>query len=224
MNTLSNVDTLRDTESSLCIGPESNTPPKETTDGVSTRFAPIPDEDNVHWYALRTTYNREKKAYDYLVENNCEVFWPTIKTIKEIKGKKVKTVVSRIPNILFARGTFDVLKDFVYDNIHLPYLRFYYEEHRTINGIKRTPLIVPDKQMHSLMIISNTHSDDVILVPRHIDNFKNGDLVKITEGEFKGIEGRVARWHGQQRVAIILENLCTIATAYIPSAFLRKIN
>lgn len=224
MSTLSNVNEQRDKETSHCIGPESNTPPKETTDGVSTRFTPIPDEDNVHWYALRTTYNREKKAYDYLVENNCEVFWPTIKTIKEIKGKKVKMVVSRIPNILFARGTFDVLKDFVYDNIHLPYLRFYYEEHRTSKGINRTPLIVPDKQMESLKIISNSYSDDILMVPRHIDNFKNGDLVVITEGEFKGIEGRVARWHGQQRVAIILENLCTIATAYIPSAFLRKIN
>ena len=52
--------------------------------------------------------------------------------------------------------------------------------------------------------------------------FKEGDSVVIIKGEFKGIEGHVARWHGQQRVAIIIKGLCTIATAYIPSGHLEK--
>jgi hypothetical protein len=132
--------------------------------------------------------------------------------------------VSRIPNILFAHGTFNQLKEFVYDNFHLPFLRFYYEEHRTSDGIVRKPLVVPDRQMESLKILSASDSKDVMIVPGHVDNFKKGDHVRITEGEFKGIEGHVARWHGQQRVGIVIENLCTIATAYIPSAFIRKID
>lgn len=32
-----------------------------------------------YWYALRTTYGREKKAYDYLVSKNIESFYPTKK-------------------------------------------------------------------------------------------------------------------------------------------------
>ena len=32
--------------------------------------------------------------------------------------------------------------------------------------------------------------------------------------------GRVARWHGQQRVAVIVDDLVTVCTAYVPSAFL----
>ncbi|MGN0089066.1 MAG: transcription termination/antitermination NusG family protein, partial [Candidatus Limimorpha sp.] len=41
-----------------------------------------------HWYALRVTYGREKKAYDYLVGKNVEAYYPTIKTVKEVDGKR----------------------------------------------------------------------------------------------------------------------------------------
>ena len=37
-----------------------------------------------HWYALRVTYGREKKAYDYLVGKHVEAYYPTIKTVKEL--------------------------------------------------------------------------------------------------------------------------------------------
>lgn len=224
MSTLTNVNANERADNALCVGIEPNTPPSEAYDGVSTRIMPTPNDTNVNWYALRATYNRERRAYDYLLENGCEVYWPTVKVMKLINGKKKKKEVSRIPNILFARGTFNHIKSFVYDNVHLPFLRFYYEEHRTNNTINRTPIIVPDRQMESLKIICNTDSMDVLMVPDNVDNFKKGDHVRIIGGNFKGIEGQVARWHGQQRVAIIIENLCTVATAYIPSAFLEKID
>ena len=40
-----------------------------------------------HWYALRVTYGREKKAYDYLVGKHVEAYYPTIKTVKEVGCK-----------------------------------------------------------------------------------------------------------------------------------------
>lgn len=46
--------------------------------------------------------------------------------------------------------------------------------------------------------------------------------VRVIKGAFEGVEGRVARVTGQQRVVITLEGLCIVATAYIPSAFLTK--
>ena len=56
--------------------PETETPQKEENQqvGVSTHYAlsetkrkPKNKHPEAHWYALRTTYGREKKAYDYLV-------------------------------------------------------------------------------------------------------------------------------------------------------------
>lgn len=60
-------------------------------------------------------------------------------------------------------------------------------------------------------------------VPSCVDKFKKGQEVRVIEGRFKGVIGKVARYHGQQRVAVVIDGLLTIATAYIPSAFLERI-
>ena len=51
-------------------------------------------------------------------------------------------------------------------------------------------------------------------------HFKSGDVVKVIDGDFKGVVGKVARVAGQQRIIIEIEGLCMIATAYVPSAFI----
>lgn len=51
-------------------------------------------------------------------------------------------------------------------------------------------------------------------------HYKSGDTVRIVDGEFKGVEGKVARIAGQQRVVVELAGLCLVATAYIPTAFI----
>ena len=176
-----------------------------------------------HWYAMRTTYGRERVAYDFIVSKGGTAFLPTLLKEKNINGKKKLVEVSRIPNIFFVYGTEDEVKEYAYDNVRLPFLRFYYEQH--IEGVKiiKEPLIVPDRQIQSLKILCNAEAEDIRIVPDEmIVKFKEGDSVVVIEGEFKGVEGRVARWHGQQRVAIIIKGLCTIATAYIPSGHLEK--
>jgi hypothetical protein len=40
---------------------------------------------------------------------------------------------------------------------------------------------------------------------------------------FEGVEGKVARVAGQQRVVISLSEIGLISTAYIPTAFIEKI-
>lgn len=177
-------------------------------------------KDVPHWYALRVTYGREKKAYDYLVGKHVEAYHPTIKTVKEVDGKRKTVEESRLPNIFFARGTEEEIKSFVYDNVNLPHLRFYYRHiHEGARVIKK-PLIVPDYQIESLKIICASEADDVIIVPPEIRKFQTGQTVRVIDGVFKGVIGKVARYHGQQRVAITIDGLLTLASAYVPSAFL----
>ena len=140
--------------------------------------------------------------------------------MKVVSGKRHEIEESRIPNIFFAYGTFDEVSSFVYDNINLPYLRFYYSHHRTGHRIERTPVIVPDRQMEDLMRVCNAESSNTIVHMGNIDKFTDGQLVRITDGPFSGITGRVAKYKGQQRVAVIVEEIVTACTAYVPSAFL----
>ena len=220
-----------------CAGLTSNALPEaqstmsaeSSQTGVSTRSAHIASKPKVqregdipHWYALRTTYGREKKAYDYMTARGITAFYPTTNVVKLIKGKRKVVTESRLPNIFFAYGTEEQLKSFVYDNVNLPFLRFYYRHIHEGNTIKKTPLIVPDNQMDSLKIICAADADNTFVSLVKVPKFEKGQLVRVIDGAFKGVIGRVARWQGQQRVAVVMEELVTVVTAYVPSAVLEK--
>ena len=220
-----------------CVGLTSNALPEaqstisaeSSQTGVSTKNALLPTKPKVrreadipHWYALRTTYGREKKAYDYLTAKGITAFYPTTNVVKLIKGKRKNVTVSRLPNIFFAYGTEEQLQEYVYDNVNLPFLRFYYRHYHEGSKIKKTPLIVPDNQMDSLKIICAADADNTFVSLVKVPKFEKGQLVRVTDGAFKGVTGRVARWQGQQRVAVVVDDLVTVVTAYVPSAFLAK--
>lgn len=211
----------------LCIGLASNALPENQNlsngdrlkKGVSTKC--VHSSKPPHWYALRTTYGREKKAYDFIVKNGGTAFYPTIKVYKFINGKKRSVTVSRIPNVFFAYGTEEQIQSFVYDNVNLPYLRFYYNYHRDGSIITKEPLIVPETQIESLRIICKAETEGIIIYSTEVSKFKTGQVVRVIDGKFKGVTGVVARYQGQQRVGIVIDGLLTVITAYIPTAFLK---
>ena len=231
--------TAENCASPACVGLTSSVLPEaqaidsaESSDtGVSTNYVPTESPPSatqsppagLHWYALRTTYGREQKAYDYLVAKGVTAFYPTVRRIKEVRGQRKLVVESRIPNIFFAQATEEEMQRYVYDNVNLPYLRFYYRHYHEGSRIAKIPIIVPDREMESLKIICESEADDILMIPEEVTKFKTGQLVRVTEGKFKGVIGRVARYQGQQRVAVTIEESFTIATAYLPSAFLQYI-
>lgn len=221
-----------------CAGLTSNALPEARSDvsaessqtGVSTRNALLatktkhPQKEELpHWYALRCTYGREKTAYDYMVAKGITAFYPTTDTVKLIKGKRKVVTESRLPNIFFAYGTEEEIKTYVYDNVNLPFLRFYYRHVHVGRRIEKIPMIVPDYQMESLKIICAADADNTIVSLVEVPKFEKGQLVRVTDGAFKGVIGRVARWQGQQRVGVVVDELVTVVTAYVPSAFIESI-
>lgn len=175
------------------------------------------------WYVLRTTYGREKKAYEYLVKNNVAAFYPTITQVRLVGGKRKNIEVSRFPNLFFAYGTEEEIKSFVYDNINLPYLRFYYRYYHVGNNVVKEPVVIPDDQMKSIRIICEGNTENIVVSEAETRKFRTGMPVRIIDGRFKGVTGRVARVQRQQRVAVVIEGLLTVATAYIPTAFLEPL-
>ena len=222
-----------------CAGLTSNVLPEaqstisaeSSQTGVSTRNAlyvtgikPQRKENIPHWYALSCTYGREKTAYDYLVAKGITAFYPTTEVVTLIKGKRKIVTESRLPNIFFAFGTEEQLEEYVYDNVNLPFLRFYYRHKHVGSRIIKTPLIVPDYQMESLKIICEAKASNIIVSLSSVPIFQAGQMVRVVDGAFKGVIGRVKRWQGQQRVGVIIGDMATFATAYVPSAFLEKID
>lgn len=200
--------------------------------GVSTRNilrrkltdSPDVDEIVVRWHALRATFGKERDACDYINAHGGQAYCPCIKNVKLVKGKRRKVVEAYIPNLLFAYGSIQYLKSFVYDNANLPYLRFY-EGFRDVCGItQKRPLFIPERQMKYLRRICEAEAGGAFIPSDKIPIFKSGDLVRVKAGnKFEGVEGKVARYKGQQCVAVIINGLMTIATAYIPTYQLEKI-
>ena len=158
-----------------------------------------------------------------MVAKGITAFYPTTSVVKLIKGKRQTVTESRLPNIFFAYGTEKEIKTYVYDNVNLPFLRFYYRHVHVGRRIEKVPMIVPDYQMESLKIICAADADNTIVSLVEVPKFEKGQLVKVIDGAFKGVIGRVARWQGQQRVGVVVDELVTVVTAYIPSAFLMSI-
>lgn len=227
--TTKDVHTDGDSADSPSVGltssalPEAQNPTQKeesSPTGVSTKNTLL---ETPQWYALRTTYDREMKAYAYLTAKGVTAFCPTIQVVKEVNGTPKNITQSRLPNIFFAYGTRKEMEKYVYDNVNLPFLRFYYRHFHEGSKILKTPLIVPKQQIESLRIICESEADDILLVPEEVEKFKTGEKVRVTQGKFQGVIGRVARYQGQQRVGIVIEDAFTITTAYLPKAFLENI-
>ena len=176
------------------------------------------------WYALRTTYGREKKAYEYIIKHEGEAFYPTRMITKTANGKTQLIEESRIPNLFFARGTQKEMEAFVYDNANLPFLRFYYRKYREGNELCKEPMTIPERQMQSFKIICESEAEDIIVTNKGVKKFEQGQLVKVIDGAFKGVVGRVGRYQGQQRVGLVVDGMLTVATAYIPSDFMEQMD
>lgn len=181
-----------------------------------------------NWYVLRAAYSSEKLAYDYILQNSkpneIEVFWP--KCIADCKrhGKIVEKEVSLIPNILFACASREDLDRFVYDNVHLPNLRYYYHQYHKNELLVREPLMIPDRQMKSFIQIYTSPKEDTYISRGVIQKFAKGQLVRVIDGPFKGVVGRVARFKGQQRVGVITGGVMTAVTTWIKNRYLEVIN
>ena len=91
------------------------------------------------------------------------------------------------------------------------------------NNQKNPPLTVPCVEMDMFVKATCNRNEHMLFVEPSQCHFKGGDFVKVIDGPFKGVEGKVARVAGQQRVVVSLSQIGLVSTAYIPTAFLQKL-
>lgn len=173
--------------------------------------------DCKRWYALRTSFGNEKRAYQYILSKGGTAYCPTIMIDKLVEGRVKSVEIPRIPNIFFVYGTETEIKSYFYENIRLPYLRFNYRFH---NDLTKEPMVITDNQMKTLRIVCDAENKDTIVTTSTISKFNHGQRVRVTQGDFKDFEGIVARFKGQQRVGTVIDGVATVVTAYVPNSFI----
>ena len=221
MSTLSNVETRRGEANppSVRIDPDTISEAISSQTGVSVRYVPA---ENKHWFVLRASYGREDKAADYIVEDGTFVYIAKRYARKALNvGGKNKIVLEPlIPNLLFLYTTKDKAEEYVKRTPALSFLTYYYNHFTQDETDKNPPLTVSCKEMENFIIATNNKNEHLRFVDESQCHYKGGETVKIIDGPFKGVEGRVARVAGQQRVVVSLTGVGLVSTAYIPTAFI----
>ena len=219
MRALSNAHTQEGEQSSPCAGASAGTSPTATANGVSVGYACDPHKQ---WFVLRATYNREEKAYNTIVALGLKAYLPLRYVVQTIDGKKKRVTAPLIPNLLFVYTEPQTIDRHLKDTPSLSFVNYYYNHFSRLPDGRNPPLTVPYHAMINFIRVTSVGSEHVRTVHSRQCHYKSGDIVRVVEGQFAGIEGRVARVAGQQRVVVEIEGVCLVSTAYVPSAFIRK--
>lgn len=188
--------------------------------GVSVRSVPT---ENEQWFVLRVSYGRILKAKTFVEAKGLEYYIPL--RYKEIKKQCKKRIIIEplLPSFIFIHTTEEQIEALLHDNKIVangsrPLLSYYFDHtiHRQDNPDRNPPLTIRDEAMSNFIRLTSIKSPHIIPITSDNIQFKLGDMVIVTEGEFKGIRGRVARIAGQQRVVIEIFEEFFVATAYIP--------
>ena len=158
--------------------------------------------DKLNWYAAYTRVNQELVIKKKLDELGVENYLP--------QEEKIRVIL--IHGLIFIRT--DKATSFSLLNDHL--LNIVYLKDRE----GRCSLIIPDKQMEDFMFLLDFSTDGVEVLNKDL---KRGDRVRVIKGPLLGLEGELVRLKGHKRVVIRLDGVASIATSYIPSSFLEKI-
>ena len=220
MSTLSNVKTRRGEANppSTWFVPDAFPEARSSKTGVSVRYTLAPDK---RWYVFRASYGREDKASDYLVEDGTYTYIAKKYIERYVKGKKKRYLQALIPNLLFAYTTEEKADEYVNKTPALSYLTYYYNHFDIDDEQKNPPLTISCEEMARFIHATCNKNKHLLFIDPSRCHYKSGELVKVIDGPFKGVEGRVARVSGQQRVVINITNIGLISTAYIPTAFIQ---
>ena len=221
MNTVPDVDIRRGNEPqrfglTATAIPEAN----GSQTGVSVENA---QSETKQWYVLRVSYGRAEKANELLKAKGIETHLPRHTTYKGVNGKRIKQRLPLLPNFLFAKTTLSVLEQFLKSSPDLNFITFYYDHFNKKPDGKNPPLVVPKESMDNFIKLTSIDDEHILLIDEVNGTYKQGDYVRIIDGPFKGIEGRVTKITGQKRVIVELPGLCSVATAYIPKVFLLQV-
>ena len=185
--------------------------------GVSVENA---QSESKQWYVLRVSYGRAEKANEILKAKGIETHLPLHTVYKEVDGKRKKQRVPMLPNFLFVHTSLSILESLLKSSPDFHFITFYYDHFNMKSDGKNPPLVVPANSMENFIKLTSIDDEHILLIDEINGTYKQGDYVRIIEGSFKGIEGRVTKITGQKRVIVELPGLCSVATAYIPKGFI----
>ena len=161
------------------------------------------------WYALRATYSRELKVQAHLQEKGLRTFIPMMWQSSPTGSGISKHLVPAISNLVFVYWTREGIDSYIRSFGDARPVNYYWD--RTIDA----PLTVPDKDMENFIAVASTLDEDLIYLTEISDKLREGQTVRVKEGAFKGVEGKIVRIRKSRRILVELPGMLAVASTYV---------
>ena len=201
----------------------------QTKIGKSVEYTLLPDVK--YWFPIRATRHRAQKIYDKIISlrNDClEPYLPILRHI-EYSNEDFNNPTQYIADkpldtgVLFLRSTLNDFKALLQYETMFPGMTPYYNHFCQNRFGKNDFLTVPDRQMESFKIIVESGNENILVRQNEVPTLLSGDRVVVIGGPFAGVEGIVMKYKHQKRVFVELQGVGRYATAYVPGAWIRRI-
>lgn len=178
--------------------------------------------EEIHWYPMRVTYSRELQAKEYLEVLGIESFIPM--QYVQVKGKhpRHRELKPAVNNLIFVHSSQKVITELKMTRKELQPLRYMmrpvYDDGN--NFLRYDIMTIPDKQMDNFIKVASVLDDRVFYMENLNFAGKPGQRVKVTQGDFMGVEGIIKRVKKNKCVVVQIANVAAVAIAFLPAAFL----
>ncbi|MDE6327738.1 MAG: UpxY family transcription antiterminator [Duncaniella sp.] len=169
------------------------------------------------WYAMKVFFNRVFDIRDLLTNRGVTTYLPLTERLVKRGGTVSRVETPLISSLLFFHTTPSVAVSLA------PEIEGRAMIYTRRNGLQRTPVAIPDKEMDIFMLVTSGGKEGVEYLGDDSPRYHLGDRVRVTDGPFTGSEGHIARIKNNNRLVVTVKGLCAVATSYIPRAFLEKI-
>ncbi len=143
-----------------------------------------------NWFAIYTKPRSEKKVAERLSDSGIEVFCPLINTMRQWSDRKKKIQMPMFPGYVFV---FVSELDRTKVLMDVGVLNFVYWLGK--------PAIIRQNEIDAIKEIADKGEE----VSINSDEFEIGQLVKIQEGPFKGMSGKVSKLDKKKLIVLVEE-------------------
>lgn len=174
------------------------------------------------WYILRTSANNAAQLSEHLSAQGLRTFIPTEYRASKIGEDKVWQQVPSQPDLLFIYGSYDNIHSIIKNTT----LRFVHQSevsqqhplttHSSSLTVQDPPITVSEEDMENFIRLIHLSIPQSYSVTDSEIHYRPGGMVRITDGPFKDVIGRVARIHTQTRVVVTIPGIISYTTTYIP--------
>lgn len=181
------------------------------------------DNQQLQWFPMRITYNRELKIKQLFDNMSIENFVPMrYDYVKTKDGGKKKMLIPAIRNLVFVKSSQEVLTNLKMTRAEFEPMR--YMTRQSLETGRHEIIRIPDKQMDDFIKVASAPDESFIILENNDFINKIGKRVEITEGYFAGVEGVIKRIKRNRHVVVQIDGVAAVAIAFVPARCLSIIN